>query len=412
MSLFDAMRTGISGMNAQSTRISVVAENVSNSNTTGYKKASVEFETVLGNSTVNSYTSGSVASHMRYDLTHQGSIQSTTAVTDLAIQGDGFFVVTNSDGAPLLTRAGSFVPDASGRLVNAAGYYLMGYDLAPNGRVGANVDTLSVVTMPQETLAASPTTSGSISANLPSQASVVAAAQLPSANAAGATWSARTSLIAHDNLGAPVTLDIYFTKTGANTWEAAIFDRAGATNGGFPYSSGPLSTVQLAFNPANGKLTTPVTATLAIPNGQSASLDLSGLTQLATQFNVLEAQMNGSAPLRPSTVEIGKDGTVAMIYQDGTRISSYRIPLASVVSPNQLTPVAGNAYSESIESGTIVLGAANNAGLGKIMSASLENSTVDIASELTTMIEAQRGYTANSKVFQTSSELLDVLTRI
>ncbi|MFN3890895.1 MAG: flagellar hook protein FlgE [Beijerinckiaceae bacterium] len=412
MSLFDAMRTGISGMNAQSTKIGMVAENIANSSTTGYKKGGVEFETVLVNAAANGYTSGSVATHMRYDLTQQGSLSTTTSVTDLAIQGDGFFVVTTMDGAKLLTRAGAFVPDSSGQLVNSAGYALMGYPISDGQQPVTTLAGLSVVTLPTATLKSAPSTQGFIAANIPSGAAIVAGAQLPSSNGANASWSAKTSVIAYDNLGAAVTLDVYFTKTADNTWEAAFFDRSVATNNGFPYASGPLATAPLSFDPATGRLTAPALVALTVPNGQAATIDLSDVTQLAANFTPYEAQMNGSAPVRSSRLEVGTDGLVSTVYEDGSRVASYRIPLANVVSPNQLTPVTGNAYAESVDSGSILLGTAHEGGFGKIISSSLENSTVDLATELTTMIEAQRGYTANSKVFQASSDLIETLLRI
>ncbi len=412
MSLFDAMRTGVSGMNAQSSRISSVAENIANSSTTGYKRSSVEFETILVDGTTREYRSGGVAPHSRYHLSQQGSIQVTSDVTDLAIQGNGFFVVTNTSGAQLLTRAGSFVPDDQGRLVNTGGYYLMGYDMTTGAPTNGSAD-LTVVQLNQAALVANPTTFGRFAANLPSQANVVAAADLPSANAATAKYTAKSSLVAYDNLGAPVTLDVYMTKTGPNTWEAAVYNRAdAATGGGFPYASASLTTSTLAFSATDGKLTSPPSLTVAVPGGQSTTIDISKTTQLAASYSVADQTLNGNAPSQIDRIEIGTDGTLATVYRDGTRIESFRIPLGNVVSPDRLTNLDGNAFAESLDSGGIVVGLANQANLGKIISSSLENSTVDLGNELTRMIEAQRGYTANSKVFQSSAELLDVLIKL
>ena len=148
---------------------------------------------------------------------------------------------------------------------------------------------------------------------------------------------------------------------------------------------------------------------VAVPNGRTLSLDLGNMTQLATKYTVVDAQVNGNAPSLLDHVEIGDDGTVSAVYQNGARLDTHRIPLAEVASPGNLTSKDGNVFAESPGSGSMTVGSAREGGLGRIVSGALENSTVDLASELTTMIEAQRGYSANSKVFQTGAEMLDVL---
>ena len=122
MSLYGVMRTGVSGMNAQANRLSTVAENVANVNTTGYKSSSCEFSSLLLSTCAGSYESGSVLTDVRTHIGTQGSLINTASVTDLAISGDGFFIVADEDGTPYLTRAGSFVSDGDGALVNAAGF--------------------------------------------------------------------------------------------------------------------------------------------------------------------------------------------------------------------------------------------------------------------------------------------------
>lgn len=138
MSLYGMMRTSTSGMAAQANRLSAVADNIANSNTTGYKKASTEFASLIIDNSVSSYTSGGVLTVVRHGMTQQGSLLGTTSVTDLAIKGNGFFVVSDDDGTSFLTRAGSFVPDADGNLLNAGGFYLMGYPLTSDAGGVAN----------------------------------------------------------------------------------------------------------------------------------------------------------------------------------------------------------------------------------------------------------------------------------
>ena len=132
MSLYGVMRTGVSGMNAQATRLSSVAENVANVNTTGYKHSTCEFSSLLLSTCPGNYEPGSVLTNIRNHVSTQGSVRDTTSSTDLAIVGTGFFVVADPSGSPVLTRAGSFVPDGDGNLVNAAGFSLMGYRLTPD----------------------------------------------------------------------------------------------------------------------------------------------------------------------------------------------------------------------------------------------------------------------------------------
>jgi len=412
-------------MNAQGSRLATTADNIANANTVGYKRASTEFSSmVIGNSRSGSYQPAGVTTQTRYAIGEAGSYLSTTSGLDLAITGSGFFVVRDAGGTPYLTRAGSFVEQPDGTLKNAGGFTLLGYDLSAGtpspsansltGLVPVNVNALGMT--------ASPTTTGYITATLNSNADVIDAADAPSANVAGAEYTNKTSLTTYDNLGNEVMLDIYFTKTGSNQWEYAVFDRAGSTGGGFPYAAtgtpavGPLlGTGTLAFDPTNGQLTGPVIASFSVPNDgstQTMTLDLSGMTQLGTTEFTPTGDTDGNAAQSVDSIEISNEGIVYAIFGDGTRKATFQIPLANVPSPDNLTPVAGNAYSISMNSGDPSLGFAGSSSFGVISSGSLEQSNADMATELTAMIEAQRGYTANSKVFQTGSDLLDVLVNL
>ena len=411
MSLFGALRTSVTGLAAQSNRIGSVADNIANVSTTGYKQSGDEFETLLGN-----YTSGGVVTHQTRSVAEQGTLKTTSSSTDLAINGAGFFLVADQNGAPFLTRAGAFVPDAKGNLVNAAGFKLLGYNLAKPGAVTANgAEGLTPVNISRQALVATPSTTGTLTVNLPSGATAIPAANLPSANTAGSQFTQKLSLVTYDNLGGKIRLDAYLTNTGANTWEASVFNSADAApGGGFPYGAGPLTTQNLAFDPTTGGFAaaSPTSLSVAIPNGATLSLDLSKTSQFAAPYQIIAASVNGNAPSSVDHIEIGTDGTLSSVYGDGSRISSYRIPLATVESPDNLTARDGNVFSESLTSGQLHIGSAELGGLGKVVSSSLENSTVDLASELTEMIEAQRSYSANSKVFQASSDLLEVLIQL
>ncbi len=402
MSLYGTMRTGVSGMNAQANRLSTVAENIANSSTTGYKRASTEFSSMILPSSNGSYNSGGVQTSVRYSISDQGSTTYTTSASDLAIDGDGFFIVQGTNGQEYLTRAGAFVQDDQGNLVNAAGFTLMGYEyeagVDPTVVVNG-FDGLTEVNLASEGLSAAGSTAGSMGANLPSGA----------ANGDVST----TSLIVYDTQGNTRILDFNYTKVADNQWELEIVDRTSASS---------LGTATLDFD-ENGVLTTspatltldpsalnPITGTGAELN--AITIDFSDTTQLGTSFTPDGGSIDGNAPSQISGYQIDTDGIVYIKYSNGELEPRYRIALANVQSPDKLVPESGNVYSQGVDSGVIVTGFAGSGSFGEILSGALESSNVDIADELTSMIESQRNYTANSKVFQTGSELLEVLVNL
>ena len=419
MSLFNTMRTATSGMQAQSNALSTIGDNIANSGTTGYKKATAEFETALGINATSEYESGGVQTDVRYGITSQGTLTASDSATDLAINGNGFFVVSKNGEGQYLTRAGSFVPDSNGNLVNAAGYELMGYKQSPSGPSSS----LSVVNVSSTALNAQSSTAGTLTANLPATATAVTG-NLPSSNKADAAFSDKTSLTVYDSLGKADVLDVYLTKTGDNTWEAAAYHQSDAApSGGFPYASAAVGVSNLTFDGTTGALTSTTTAGTGTATNPAKSLtvDLGGTTipialgattQFASNFAVNQASADGYAASKLSKVAIGQDGTVTAIYASGAQVATYKVPLGTVTSPDSLMPLTGNVYQVSEQSGTIVTAAANSSGLGSINSNELESSTVDLATELTNMIQAQRGYEANSKVLQAGSDLLGVLNRL
>ncbi len=411
------MRTGVSGMAAQSSRLGTVADNIANMSTTGYKRASTEFSTMVLDPGAGSYVPGGVESHTRYAISSQGLLAYTTSATDLAVRGEGFFLVSGAGGQIYMTRAGSFVMNGDGQLINAAGYSLMGYPIAsgdPN-MVANGYAGLEVINVRDLAMQASPSTEGRFYANFPAGADIIPAADLPSANAATAAFTGKTSLVTYDNLGGEVIIDIYSSKVAGETWEVTVFDRsAAAAGGGFPYASGPLATVTLTFDPATGKLdaASPTSVSIPIPNGATLNLDLSQSSQLAADYIVADPVVNGNAPSDVEGIEISEAGELFVVYRNGARVATHRIPLASVTSPDNLQPLAGNVYTATAKSGDVRIGFAGTGGLGTMVSGALEQSNVDLASELTTMIESQRNYTANSKVFQTGADLMDVLVNL
>ncbi len=416
MSIFGIMRTGVSGMAAQGSKLGAVSDNIANVNTVGYKRASTEFSSLISEGNHSEYNSGGVETTTRYAISDEGLIMGSTSKTDLAIKGNGFFVVTDAGGMPYMTRAGAFVKNGSQELVNSAGFYLMGYPIQ-NGDptvVANSLDGLERINLANVAYEANPTVSGTLKGVLDSNATVIAPGTLPSDNVAGSTYSSKASIVSYDNLGNKKFLDVYMAKTGTapDTWQAVVFDQAAATAGGFPYAGGPLANVALAFGPTGQLTTAPANFTVAIPGGATATIDFSQVSQVATGETALELAVDGNAPSAVESVDIANDGTVYAVFENGARRATYRIPLATVPSPDQLTPQSGNVYSVSDRSGDVIVGFPESGSFGSIRSGALEQSNVDLATELTAMIESQRSYTANSRVFQTGSEILDVLVNL
>ncbi|WP_062113450.1 flagellar hook protein FlgE [Aureimonas sp. AU40] len=474
MSIGGLMRTSVSGMNAQATRLSAVSENIANSNTNGYKQTTTEFASQILPSGVGQYNSGAVEANVRTLISEQGGISYTANSTnskkvDLAISGNGFLVVNDGStkgGASgnYLTRAGSFTQQADGSLVNAAGYTLMGYPVTTSGTAYTlnGYAGLQPVNLRASLLSATPTTKGDLTANLNKEAVAVAAADTTPGEVTTTTTAASntvvkftssSSVVTYDNTGKAITLDVYYTKTDNNKWEVAVFNHADAspatgtgasTTSPFPYAGGaanakgPLYTAVLEFDATSGKLSkiTPGTGAattvdttarngflnidlrstnanaVTALNGSQVALNISDFTQYSKDYLPLAATVNGNPAEVVDKVSVGKDGTVTATFTSGTSRDLFKVPLAMVAAPDNLTPVSGNAYSAGVESGSILMGFGGSGGLGTLQSGALENSTVDMASELTTMIESQRSYTANSKVFQTGSEIMDVLVNL
>ena len=404
MSIYGMMRTGASGMDAQVNRLSTVGENIANANTTGYKKASTEFSSLILPS-AGSYNSGAVETKVRYGISQQGPTTTTSSSTDLAINGGGFFVVSDDNGANYLTRAGAFTQNSNGELVNTAGFTLMGYKYVEGQDPVQTVNGFGgmvPINLTSEGLKAKGSTSGSMGSNL------------PSGDANGEKYS--TSLSVFDSQGNARLMDFNYQKTADNTWQLSVVDRdSGLSLGnstltfgsdGKLLSGGSVTLNGALLNNASGS----ISGTGAVLG--SISIDLSRTTQLAYKFSPDGGTINGNAPSKVKNVSIDKDGIVSVRYENDKLEPRFRIGMANVQSPDNLVPQPGNVYSQGVDSGVIVTGFANVGSFGSITAGALEGSNVDMAGELTDMIASQRSYTANSKVFQTGSDLLDILVNL
>jgi flagellar hook protein FlgE len=400
------MGAAVTGMNADTTWLASISQNVANANTTGYKNEETSFEALVNQTSSASFDAAGVSTNTMSLNSMQGIVVGgQSSVTDLAVQGNGFFLVSNAAGDTFLTRDGSFVPDSSGNLVNSDGYYLMGYNIK-NGPATINANSpqgSEVVNIDSAQALPTPSTTGTFAANL------------PSSSATGQTET--TSMVAYDNLGAAENLSLSWTNSGGNVWALTIQDSTGATIGSANFTFSATTGTLTGISGATGTGVTTsgtnnTTLNFPVPNGQSLALDFSGMTQLASGYNVNTANVNGNAPSSVTGVTIGTDGTLSFQYANGQTVPAYQIPLVNVSSPDSLQAVSGNAYQVNLNSGPMQIGTAGQAGYGAIKSSSLESSTVDLASELTSMVNAQSAYQANSKSFQTGATLLDILNNL
>ena len=214
-------------------------------------------------------------------------------------------------------------------------------------------------------------------------------------------------------------LDIYFTKTGANTWEVAVYNQANATRRNLVplHAPGPLGShadadLRRHHRQAHDRERRTTSSSRCRTACRSRSIWPRRQPACHRLHRARQSKVDGNAPSGIDKIEISEDGTVYAQYENGSFKTLYRIPIATVQSPDQLNVEPGNVYSQSSDSGDVRIGFANEGGMGSVVSGALENSNVDIAEELTSMIESQRTYTANSKVFQTGADLMDILVNL
>ncbi|WP_315720929.1 MULTISPECIES: flagellar hook protein FlgE [unclassified Bradyrhizobium] len=407
MSLSGALSSAISALNAQSSSLAMISDNISNADTTGYKTTSGLFEQlVTASSSSKAYSSGGVSVSGRSNITQQGLLAATTNATDVAIQGAGFFVATNSTsagGETFYTRNGAFSTDNAGYLQNN-GYYLEGWRTDASGNVVGN--GLEPVNTKVALTNGGATTKTSLAANLPADA------------ASGDTFS--SSMTVYDSLGQAHTLNVNWTKSAtANEWTADI---APATASDGTVTSG---TYTIDFN-SDGSLSTVSSTNLGITwnNGAAASsITLSfgttgggtdGLTQLASgsttpSVSNFSANSDGISFGTLSSIAVGKDGLVEATYSNGQTVPIYKLAVATFSDPNGLVAHSSGMYTATATSGNATLQASGENGAGTIYGSELESSTTDTTGQFSNMISAQQAYSAASQVISAVNKMYDTL---
>ena len=434
MSVTGGLFAGVTGVASQSTAFGIISDNIANSQTVGYKETRARFQTLVTRSTtLTGYSPGGVQSRPLSDPNLQGLLQATKSDTDMAIDGNGFFVVNDkavptSDDEFLLTRAGAFKTDEEGRLVNTAGYYLQGWRTDVSGNI-ANNDTrdlltsLETVDLSQFGQIANATDDVTINANLPADA------------ADGDDFIANVTI--YDSQGFDYLLRTTWTKktATANTW-TYTYDLVrnpgtnNATSVSLPGSRTMVFNPDGSLNAVNtgtaGTVNDPATETLQISathfgrSVEAATITLdwgifgqsTGMTQFKGAFEVSLLNQDGSGPSALKGVSISEEGLVVANFANGQARNIYRLPLATVPATTQLSPLNGNAYGITSTSGDIVLKVPTTGGTGRVQANALENSTTDIAKEFTELIITQRAYSASTRVITTGDQLLDEIIRI
>jgi flagellar hook protein FlgE len=411
-----SLYAGISGLSANATAMTVIGDNIANVNTTAFKSNCSHFANVLSASLGGDSATNSVGRGVEFwgadAQWTQGSLESTSNATDLAINGKGFFVVKNPDsGSNFYTRAGNFTFDKYGYLVNPDGLRLQGYELDSNGNIG-NIEDVYIPG--ERTSPPQATTEFNFDLNLDASAD------------AGSTFS--TSQSVYDSLGNAIPLTLIFTKSStAGTWAvtANVPSSAGSAVS-FDTGSGSNSTFDLVFG-TDGTMSSPsgnVDVALTLSNGANSPLtfswalydesgnsygDLTGYSSdSATTFQYQDGYPAGT--LRG--ISVNEEGVVTATYSNGEMIPMFEVTLADFPSYDGLSKMGKNLYSESMASGQPLMGTVGSGRLGSVSPTSLEMSNVDLAEEFVKMITTQRAFQANSRVITASDEILTELINI
>lgn len=403
----------LSGLSAANDELDVISNNLANMSTTAYKAKSTSFSDSFyeslgssGSGDSISVGSGVTVSATSTDYT-SGSYSSTSSSTDMAISGDGFFVVEDSSGNQYLTRDGEFTEDTSGHLETSSGDYLMGYE-ATDGTISST--TLSEIVLPTtgSTISGTASTEFTVTANLNSSASV------------GDSYT--SSVTFYDSLGESHTATITYTKTDSNDWDYTVtmddadFSATSSSTGTTTIASGTMT-----FD-STGNLETIDGATVSSSDTSEVSLSVSGLSSgasdLTLQWELLSSSgdavmtqtsadsssssdSNGYTAGTYKSFSVSSDGTVDAVYSNGESITVGQIVVATVTNEQGLSSVGSNLYEVTSASGSASITTAGSGSAGTILNSELEESNVDISTEFANLIIAQRAFQANAKAITT-----------
>ena len=421
MPLSNALYSSVAGLDTTSTAISVIGDNIANVNTTGFKERRAEFSDVLGQTITAAAGFSSVGAGSKLNRVStvfgQGTFESTGRSTDLAIQGQGFFILDGVNGRNY-SRAGVFDIDSQGTLVNPSGLRVQGFGIdpttnLPNGQLG-DINISTAFSPPN------PTSNYEISLNLDPAADTLVGPYDPTNPVQSTTYS--TSATFFDSLGSEHFATLRFNRTGAGTWDwVAVLDAADTTIAPPPGSNEVVQgSGSLTFD-SDGQLTSaagsPVTFEFsggATP-GQVVDIDFGPIlgagVPVTTSYAASESTVNnftqdGFAAGTLQSIGVGPDGIVSGSFSNGETLGLAQVALASFANVEGLTAVGNNNLQESRSSGQALISGPGSGSFGTIRASSLEQSTVDLAAQFVRLIVNQRAFQANTRTVSVTNELL------
>ncbi|HTH73573.1 MAG TPA: flagellar hook protein FlgE [Trinickia sp.] len=407
---------GLSGLSASSNDLDVIGNNIANANTVGFKQSTAQFADLYANTiatTVNNQIGiGTRLASVQQDFT-QGTFKTTGQALNVAINGTGFYQMSNN-GSLTYSRNGVFQLDKNGFITDSQGFQLMGYSANANGVI--NSAQTVPIQVPTSNIAPVATQSISAQLNLNSQDAVPAVTPFSATNSQ--TYNYSTSIQVYDSLGGSQQVNMYFVKTAANTWDVysgaasgtiskvgtAGFNTAGAltTTTATPPATSP-STGQLSFTiPNSDGSTTP----------QPLTINMTGTTQYGGKDGVTNLSQDGFATGELTNFSIGADGIISGTYSNGRTQSLGQIVLANFNDPNGLQNLGNDQFAETSASGVPQISAPGSTNHGTLTGGALENSNVDLTSQLVDLITAQRNYQANAQTIKTQQAVDQALINL
>ncbi|MFP1867840.1 flagellar hook protein FlgE [Lonsdalea quercina] len=394
----------VSGLNAASSNLDVIGNNIANSETTGFKGATVSFADIFADSAVGLGVKVAAVTQNFND----GTIENTDVGTDVAISGNGFYRVADDAGSVYYTRNGEFQLDADRNLTTKTGYYVTGYAATgtpPTIAAGAEPTTINISA---GSIAAQQTSTSTYVANLNSTTDALAAGTTFDATNSS-TYSWTKSMTTYDSLGNTHVMNLYFSKTADNTWEVHALDSSDSTAtaqdlGTLNFSTSGQLTGTTSFNVTTNSL-----------NGSAANtftIDFAGSTQQNASSSELSKTQNGYTTGNLVEYAINDDGTISGTYSNGQTQLLGQIVLATFSNNQGLKSEGDNVWSATSSSGEASLGTAGTGLLGSLTSGALESSNVDVGSELVNMIVAQRNYQSNAQTIKTQDSILNTLVNL
>jgi len=397
----------LTGLNAATQDLSVTSNNLANAQTVGFKSSRAEFGDIYA-STNTGVASTAVGNGVRVQEVaqqfSQGNVGTTGNSLDLAVNGNGFFTVSNN-GALSYTRDGQFQLNNAGQVVTASGAALQVYAPLPTG--GFNTGGLSNLTLTTNESAPQATTTASITATLPANATPPATGVFNPSDPT--SYTNTTSLTVYDSLGAAHTQSLYFIKgAAANSWTLqAYIDGNAVGSAPLNYSSSGVLTT-----PANGQITLPPYTPATGAANMAITLNVRGTQQTGSNFAVTAVQQNGFTVGTLTGINIDNTGVVQATFTNGRSVDLGQIAMATFANPQGLQQLGNASWSQTTASGAVVQGVAGGSGFGTIQSGALEQSNVDTTSALVQMITAQRAFQANAQMIQTDDQITQTVINI